>query len=173
MGYQKISYKEIRKTGYKGYIKKHKLSSQEVNKIIAAYWKEDMKFYMTTKPFKGIRSVLKKLASKHKLGILTSNKVEIVQSFLDKHKLNFFDFVYSEEDVFGKDKRLKEILSKYNLKRGETYYIGDETRDMEAAKKQKLRTIAVSWGFESKGLLKKSNPDYIISKPEELIEIRF
>lgn len=171
MGHQKISYEEIRKTGFIGYIKIHNLSPQEVSKIVSAYWKEDIKIYKTAKPFNGIKNILKILSNKHKLGILTSNKVEIVQSFLDKYKLNFFDFVYSEKGVFSKYKRLKEIVSKHNLKKVETYYIGDETRDIEAAKKQKINAIAVNWGAESNKLLKMSKPDLIITKPNDLLKI--
>ncbi len=173
MGYKKTSVKELKTIGIKGLIKLRKIPVYKVPKIVSVYRKrvETIYKYKYSVPFYGIKAVLKELSKNHNLGILTSNKNEIVQNFIDKYKLNFFSFIYSEKDIFGKDKRLKKIILKYNLKRDETYYIGDETRDIDAAKKLKLKTIAVTWGFESKELLEKTNPDKIITKPNDLLII--
>ncbi|MGB7414444.1 MAG: HAD hydrolase-like protein, partial [Thermosynechococcaceae cyanobacterium] len=47
--------------------------------------------------------------------------------------------------------------------------IGDETRDVEAAQQVQLRTIAVSWGFNSRAVLEKQQPDIVIDHPSELV----
>ena len=79
--------------------------------------------------------------------------------------------MHSENKVFGKDKGLIKVIVKYGLVTEETYYIGDETRDIEAAKKQGVKTVAVTWGAESRELLKKATPDKIISNPRDLLKI--
>lgn len=53
----------------------------------------------------------------------------------------------------------------------EVIYVGDETRDVEAAKKVGVKVIAVTWGINSEKILRKQNPDYLIVKPKELIEV--
>lgn len=173
MGYIKTSTNELKKLGIKGLIKSRNIPLYKIPKIMSIYRKRIDIIYNYVQPFNGIDDVLKKLSKKHTLGILTSNKSENVQNFLDKYKLDFFDFIYSEKDIFGKDKKIKKVLSKHNLKSSKAYYIGDETRDIEAAKRLKLKTIGVTWGIESKQLLEKSNPDYIISKPEKLLIIQY
>jgi HAD superfamily hydrolase (TIGR01549 family) len=173
MGYGKVNIQELKRLGIKGLIKSRNIPLYKIPKIMSKYRKRIDTIYEYVQPFNGIGNVLEKLSKKHTLGILTSNKSEIVQDFLEKYNLNFFSFIYSEKDIFGKDKKLKKVLSKHNLKSNETYYVGDETRDIEAAKRLKLKTVAVTWGIESKQLLEKSNPDFIISKPEELLKIGF
>lgn len=170
-GYGKIGVKELKKIGIKGLTRSRNIPIIKVPKIAAEYRKYVERINEKAVPFREIKAVLNKLSRNHTLGILTSNKKENVQSFLDKHSLNYFNFVYSEKDIFGKDKKLNKIMKKYNFKENETYYIGDETRDVEAAKKLNLKTVAVTWGFESKELLKKSKPDKIITKPDDLLNI--
>lgn len=48
-------------------------------------------------------------------------------------------------------------------------YIGDETRDIEAAKKYNIASIAVSWGFNESSLLEKSRPDLLTNNPAQIL----
>ena len=57
------------------------------------------------------------------------------------------------------------------LKNKEIVYVADETRDIEAAKKAKVRIISVTWGFNSREILKKQNPDFLVDRPEEILRI--
>jgi phosphoglycolate phosphatase len=50
-------------------------------------------------------------------------------------------------------------------------YVGDETRDIEAARKIQIQVIAVSWGFNSREVLAEQKPDFLISHPSQLIEV--
>ena len=49
--------------------------------------------------------------------------------------------------------------------------MGDETRDVEAAKKANIKVVAVTWGFNSPEALAKENPDFLINHPSELLEV--
>jgi phosphoglycolate phosphatase-like HAD superfamily hydrolase len=62
-------------------------------------------------------------------------------------------------------------LRKESLNPEEVVYVGDETRDIEAAKKSQIKVIAVTWGFNSKQVLAAQNPDFLIDRPEELIKV--
>ena len=48
-----------------------------------------------------------------------------------------------------------------NLDSANTYYVGDETRDIEAAKTAGVKSIAVTYGMNTKDVLQKSEPDII------------
>jgi phosphoglycolate phosphatase len=51
------------------------------------------------------------------------------------------------------------------------FYIGDEVRDIEAAKEAGVKSIAVIWGFSEYEQLLEAKPYAIVKKPEELLEI--
>jgi phosphoglycolate phosphatase len=124
-------------------------------------------------PFDGIKEALNSLKKEgYRLGIVTSNLKENVVDFLDNNNLEeYFDFVYSASSLFGKHKILKKIIKKHHLCVDKIIYVGDETRDIEAAKKSKIKVVAVTWGFNSASVLTEYKPDFLIHKPQELREI--
>jgi len=106
----------------------------------------------------------------YKMGILTSNNKKNVDDFLNHYELrNLFEFIYSEKNLFGKDKAINRMIRIEKL--DEIIYIGDETRDIEACKKVGVPIISVGWGFNTSLNLKKHNPNYFIEDPNELLDI--
>jgi len=122
--------------------------------------------------FPGIKEAFIELKSQgNRLGIITSNSKENVTAFLHKNGLHeLFDFIYSAPTIFGKSKVMNRVLKTENINSEEVIYVGDETRDIEAAKKTHIKVIAVTWGFNSKEVLAAQNPDFLIHKPDELID---
>jgi len=124
--------------------------------------------------FKGIKEMFLELKKKNcQLGILTSNSSENVEKFFKKNHLdlNLFTFVHAESKMFGKDKILKKIFKQYKLDPRKVIYVGDEVRDIEAAKKADIKIIAVGWGYNGKEALLKLKPDYFVDKPEEILKV--
>jgi phosphoglycolate phosphatase len=123
--------------------------------------------------FPGIKEALIELKNQgNSLGIITSNSKENVTAFLNKNGLQeLFDFIYSGATIFGKSQVIKRVLKSENLNSEEVIYVGDETRDIEAAKTTHIKAIAVSWGFNSTEVLAKHNPDFLIHQPHELIDV--
>lgn len=105
------------------------------------------------------------------LGILTTNSRENVTEFLKNNDLELFDFVYSGRAVFGKSRLLKKLMKDKTIPHDDPIYVGDEIRDIEAAKKAGIRVIGVSWGYNSKNALLKAKPDHVIENPEEIESI--
>ncbi|MEH2334880.1 HAD-IA family hydrolase [Nostoc sp.] len=125
------------------------------------------------KPIPGIKEALMELQNQgYKLGIITSNSKENVTQFLTINDLNhLFDFIYSGITIFGKTTIINNVLRQNQLKPQEVIYVGDETRDIEASRKANIQVIAVTWGFNSPEVLAKQNPDYLIQRPSELLEV--
>ncbi|MEL7038464.1 MAG: HAD-IA family hydrolase [Cyanobacteria bacterium J06592_8] len=123
--------------------------------------------------FPHIKEVLEELKSQgYSLYILTSNSQENVTQVLENNQiLHLFNRVDSASTLFGKSRYIKNILKQENLKLEQAIYIGDETRDVDAAKKAKIAVIAVSWGFNSAEILSQHHPDSLINSPYELIEV--
>ncbi|MFA7319813.1 MAG: HAD-IA family hydrolase [Parcubacteria group bacterium] len=119
----------------------------------------------------GMRELLRRLKDQnYYLGILTSNSEKNVRDFLERQEIDVFDAVFSESSLFGKSKALKKIMRRFGLKPREVVYIGDETRDIEAAKKSGAAAVAVCWGFNSKKILKRYAPDHIADQPDDLLK---
>lgn len=103
-------------------------------------------------------------------GLLTSNSRSNVVRFLRNHGLSsIFDFVYTGKHLFGKDHILRRVLRKRKLNRETTVYIGDEVRDIEAARLVGIRVAAVTWGYNNKNVLKAKEPDWLISDSKKLL----
>lgn len=72
---------------------------------------------------------------------------------------------------YNKNEQIEHILNKYNLDKENTVYIGDTSGDIEAGKIAGTKTIGISWGFQSKEKLAKSNPDFLIDDIAEIKNI--
>ena len=105
------------------------------------------------------------------IGILTSNTQENVKQFLGKNELNFFDFIRTGKSVFGKSHIINKIIKQRHASKSEAFYVCDEVRDIEAAKKSGIKSIAVTWGYNTKDALIKENPDFLVNSPDELRNI--
>jgi len=122
--------------------------------------------------FPGIKEVLLELKKRgFQLGIITSNSRENVLGALERNGLqDTFTFIYSGS-TFGKHKVINKWLRIENIHTEKVVYVGDEIRDIDAAKKTGIKVIAVGWGFNSQEALAAQNPDFLIERPQELIEI--
>jgi phosphoglycolate phosphatase len=123
-------------------------------------------------PCEGVLPVLHQLHKRgHRLFILTSNYRENVDIFLKHHKIeNLFtevDTVYFASE-FTKTFALKKLLTRYGLDAKESYYIGNEDLDMQAAERVDIRGVATTWGGFDLAALKKAHPFAIIDRPAEL-----
>jgi phosphoglycolate phosphatase len=114
-----------------------------------------------------VRETIRKIKERgDMIGILTSNSKENVESFLEKNNLNFFDFI-NTSGILGKEREIKKLKRKGGI----FVYIGDEVRDIRAGRKAKVKTVAVLWGLSSRKALLRERPDFLIERPQELLEI--
>lgn len=168
--------KEIRSKSYqellKGSFNRAWLKLPYVLKMIKDMQIELEKEMKNIKFFSGVKKFLYDLKDKgYKLAIISSNRVENINKFIEFNKLNIFDFVHGKTDLFGKAVYLGKFLKDNNLKKNEVIYVGDEIRDVEACKKVGIKIIGVSWGMNTIEALEKAGVDYIVKKPSEVFKI--
>ena len=144
----------------------------KIPQIIAKAKRELNKEIGLIKPIHGLKEILIQLKSLGlRMGILTSNSLKNVHNFLDNNSLNFFDFVQTTPKIWSKNRSLMTLIDKQHLKIADVIYIGDETRDIIAAQKAGIRTIAVTWGYNSRRALENHQPDFLIHSPQELYQL--
>ncbi|WP_022932747.1 HAD-IA family hydrolase [Treponema bryantii] len=110
--------------------------------------------------------LIKKLSNEgYELGILTSNSLKTVKSFLKKYQLDsFFSFLRTDVSLFGKKKALAKAKKVINKK---IVYIGDELRDIEACRKNDIPIVSVPWGLNSYESLEEHNPGLVAKTADE------
>ena len=175
LGFDKFDKEEIKIYKTKGaeeLLKKSKVSMLKITKVINEMRKEANETMLKAKPFVGMVPLLNKLKSKGlNLGIMSTNGDKTINRFLENNNITVFDYVVGKGGLLGKDKVIKAILKKRNLKATEVLYVGDEVRDIQACKKIGIKIIAVTWGFNDEKILKEANPDFLIKKPEDILKI--
>jgi len=174
-GIDKITDKDIerfKEEGVRQSIKDSKIPLIKIPVITKRVNKKFNKEITNLSLFPGLKEVFSELKKrKYNLGILTSNSKDNVEKFLERNNLDFFDFIYSDSSLFGKDKVLKKLLKKQKLDSNKVIYFGDEIRDIQAALKLNIKIVAVCWGFNTKKALKKYKPNYLIEKPSEILAL--
>ena len=121
----------------------------------------------------GVGEILPQLRAKvDRFGILTSNAVDNVELFLDSHGIRgLFDFVSSTSKLTGKSRYLNGTRKQYKLKAEEMLYVGDEVRDLKAAKKAGIPCAGVTWGFNTREALAAESPDHLLDTPAEFLRL--
>src|SRR5262245_1501707 len=101
-----------------------------------------------------------------RLGILSSNNEETIRRCLRASAVEeFFAFVVGYPKLFGKGKALKRIVRADRPQKSDVLYIGDEVRDVEAARKAGVASAAVTWGYHAEPLLRANRPDHVVCEP--------
>jgi phosphoglycolate phosphatase len=107
-----------------------------------------------------------------RLGVLSSNHEDNIRRCLRANAVEeFFSFVVGYPKLFGKGKALRRIVRAERVGRAEVLYVGDEVRDVEAARKAGVAAAAVTWGFHAEALLRGSRPDHVVGDPTAILEL--
>lgn len=126
----------------------------------------------TIPTFSGLSNTLAELKRQNiKIGIVTSNSKKNVVKFLTANNLNYFDFIYSTIHYFHKNRLLEKAIKKQKLDNEDVIYIGDEVRDIKAARAAGVKIAVVTWGYNLESLLATYKPDFIINQPKELLNL--
>jgi len=72
--------------------------------------------------------------------------------------------------VFGKHRKFQRVARKLGAKPSETICIGDEIRDIEAAKAASMDSGAVAWGYALPSALQAAGPTHLFNSVEEMTQ---
>jgi len=120
----------------------------------------------------GMADVLKSL---HEQGIplyiLSSNSTENLKDYVRWHKLDkYFTAVYGGASVFGKAPKLLKLIEEQGIDSTQTWYVGDEMRDVSAARAIGLHIASVAWGYNTRAALERKKPDVIADTAPQLLK---
>lgn len=122
--------------------------------------------------FDGVANMLKELKDNDiRMALVTTNTCETVRRVLGEELYSFFHLFEDKVSIFGKPAALKRIIRKSGFDRSEMLAIGDEIRDIEAAKKVNIPFGAVSWGFSTLEALASHSPEHTFTEVSQIVDV--
>lgn len=165
--------KDLRGKKLKQIIKYLKIKPWQIPRLILQAKPEVKRRMHSVKPFDGLPSVLKQLHKDgHQMFILSTNDPATIRDFLSAYKLeSCFDAVRGNIGLGGKAGALKKAIKAHKLNKKDCVYIGDEVRDVQAAKKAGIAPVSVGWGFNYPKALEKAKTSALAHRPKDLLKI--
>lgn len=122
--------------------------------------------------FEGAADLIEDLAlSGIATAIVTSNAEQTVRRVLGPEVAGRIGYFSCGAAMFGKARKLREVVRAAKVERGEVLCVGDETRDIEAARQAGLASAAVIWGVHKPEALIAFAPDFVVRSFGELREV--
>lgn len=121
--------------------------------------------------FDGVDTLLKALKQKGVfMSLITSNSFQNAQRVLGFQNMAHFSHPQCGTALFGKTAKLKRLLRTMEMAPDDAIYIGDEIRDIEAARMAGMHCGAVGWGYTTLETLRRQQPDHLFNSFEEIVE---
>ena len=128
--------------------------------------------YSAMKPFEGLLPVVAAMSRRHLLVIISSGGAKTIRNQLSSFGFDgCFETILGSDFLLSKIDKINHAVSEFRANKDQTYYVGDTTGDIREAKIAGVRTVAVAWGWHSRERLAAVRPDYLVDKPQELLNI--
>lgn len=123
--------------------------------------------------FPGAEEAITQLAKMNcTLAVVSSNSEPNIRSVLGDQLSNHMVGFECGVSLFGKSKKLQKVIRKLGQSGNQRQiYVGDEVRDIEAAKDAGILATSVTWGYGKSEILAKKGPDYLIEDFEQLCQV--
>ncbi|MDP8917207.1 MAG: HAD hydrolase-like protein [Pseudomonadota bacterium] len=119
--------------------------------------------------FDGILALLQSLKRAGlTVAVVSSNSEANVRRILGPEAAATVDAYDCGAGLFGKAAKFRALIKRRGVSPAETICIGDETRDIEAAKAAGAAAGAVQWGYATPEVLARFGPALTFAAPEEI-----
>lgn len=121
--------------------------------------------------FDGIDRMFELLAENGiRMAMVSSNAKNNIRKVLGARNSGRIEFWECGVSMFGKSAKLRKVLQKCGVQPDEAICIGDEIRDIEAARKVSIPFGAVSWGYSRVDTLIAHKPTEVFHSVDDLIQ---
>ncbi|MBO5489185.1 MAG: HAD family hydrolase [Eubacterium sp.] len=143
-----------------------------VHDTFTAYYKEHCA--VKTKPYDGIPELIQTLRDQGVLTAVVSNKADYgVQALCEDYFKGLFDCAVGEREGVQRKPSpdsVNMVLKELGVAKEDAVYIGDSEVDYKTSVNAGLDVIMVGWGFRREEYLKKCGAEFVVHKPEEVLE---
>ena len=124
------------------------------------------------KMFEGMAEVIKQLSKDHVIAIVTGNTTSAVETFLAENDiLQHISGIFAVDQPGSKTEKMRKAKSQLGRENDVVYYVGDAVSDIHAARQVSVKSVAVSWGHQSRSKLVNAKPDHIVHAPIEIVAL--
>lgn len=122
--------------------------------------------------FGGVDALLPALAARGvRVAVVSSNSEAVVRQVLGPElSVCVTDFDCGAA-IFGKASKFRRVVRRAGVASSRAVGVGDEVRDIEAARAAGIAAIAVTWGYATSGILESGGPDHVVRSVEQLREL--
>ncbi|ESQ89634.1 hypothetical protein ABAC460_12250 [Asticcacaulis sp. AC460] len=106
-----------------------------------------------------------------KIAIVTSNARGNVESVLGEALASRIDHYACGSSLFGKAAKFRAVAKALGIAPSEVLAIGDEIRDIEAARAAGFAAGAVTWGYATREGLERLEPQHIFDCPDDIVHL--
>ncbi len=119
--------------------------------------------------FDGIRDLIETLAEQGvSLAVVSSNGETAVKAVLGEALAARIDQFACGAALFGKASIFRKVIKRAGTTPDRTLCVGDEVRDIDAAREVGCAAGAVDWGFATPEILHAQSPDHLFRRPSEI-----
>jgi phosphoglycolate phosphatase len=119
--------------------------------------------------FEGVDTLLSWLVERDvAIAIVTSNSEANVRRILGEDNSRRIKDYACGASLLGKTSKFHAVVKRQGARPDRTIAIGDEARDIDAARSVGLAVGAVSWGYATIDLLRAQQPDYLFSSMDDI-----
>lgn len=153
-----------------------KIDVPDVEHFINIYKNFYFDFIDDSTLYNGVENVLRELnINEIKISLLTTKGQDQAERIIEHFNLQkYFSFIMGRRigmPIKPSGEPLEIICREVNVSPADTLMIGDSELDIRCGKNAAAETCGVTYGYRSIDELKKENPDYLISDPEEILSI--
>lgn len=121
--------------------------------------------------FAGVGSLLHRLRDGQKtIAIVSSNSEANIRRILGAENAKTISHFRCGAGLFGKARLLRKVMKRSGAHPFTTLCVGDETRDIDAARRVGAIAAAVTWGYASTEVLREFKPDVVFESIEEIAD---
>jgi phosphoglycolate phosphatase len=122
-----------------------------------------------TRLFDGVGDMLARLSEANiALALVSSNSEQNIRAILGVDLAQRFHYYECGASLFGKAARFSKVLRRSTTAASEAICIGDEIRDLDAARRQGIAFGAVTWGYTAADALITRSPDVVFRSVGEI-----
>lgn len=103
-----------------------------------------------------------------RIAVVSSNSEQVIRQVLGPDLENLISLYACGASLFGKARKFKQVTAK-GVARDKVICIGDETRDIEAARAVGLACGAVNWGYAKPDILAEHRPTVSFNTMTEIV----
>lgn len=119
--------------------------------------------------FPGTDAMLRALhAGGVRLALVTSDHEANARRQLGDENAELFSQFNCGASLFGKSAKFRRVVKRAGIDPAQTIAIGDEVRDIEAARAAGIACAAVTWGYAAPDALRAHKPDVVFERLEDI-----